>query len=233
MAKNKERILAVDDEEDIRVLVKYSLEKENFEVRTAPDGETALSLARSWRPNLVVLDLMLPGIDGREVCYRLKRDEELQHIPVVMLTARTEESDEIIGLGIGADDYIKKPFSPGVLVARVQAALRRQQQAWRGDEAEPPVVTRGPLTVNPAQYRVTLSGEEVKLTPIEFKILYFLARHPGRVYSRDQIIDAAQGEDVIISTRTIDVHMVSLRKKLGEWASTIETVRGFGYRFAQ
>jgi two-component system, OmpR family, alkaline phosphatase synthesis response regulator PhoP len=228
----KVRILVVDDEEDIRLLVRYALEKENWDVFTAPDGETALTAARRHHPELILLDLMLPGIDGREVCYRLKCDDELRRIPVIMLTARSEDADQVIGLGIGADDYVTKPFSASVLVARIKAVLRRYEQP-DGEDDDHEVITRGTLVIDVGRLAVKLAGAPLTLTPVEFKILRFLARRPGRVFSREQIIDAAQGEDVIIGERTIDVHVVSLRRKLGDHADLIETVRGFGYRFKE
>ncbi len=224
-----QRILVVDDEADLRELVTHSLKKENYRVITAPDGETALDLAMEKRPDLIVLDLMLPGMDGIEVCRRLRQDDAMSDIPIVMLTAKAEETDEIIGLGVGADDYITKPFSPRILVARVNAALRR-----RGEQAPPgadPSIQRGSLAIHPDRHESLLGGEELRLTPIEFKILYVLARHPGRVFTRNQIIDRALGEDIFITERTIDVHIVSLRKKLGDHSTFIETVRGVGYKF--
>lgn len=222
-------ILVVDDEADLRDLVSYSLKKENYRVITAPDGETALAVARDKQPDLIVLDLMLPGIDGIEVCRQIRQDSQIGDTPIIMLTAKTEETDEIIGLGVGADDYITKPFSPRILVARVNSALRR-----RGEQAPPsaePSVTCGDLSIHPDRHETLINGKEIKLTPIEFKILYVLAQHPGRVFTRNQIIDRALGEDIFITERTIDVHIVSLRKKLGGRSSLIETVRGVGYKF--
>ncbi len=225
----KQRILVVDDEDDIRELVSYTLKRENYDVLSAADGETALDKARTRRPDLIVLDLMLPGMDGLEVCRRIRQDDETKNIPVVMLTAKTEESDEVIGLGVGADDYITKPFSPRVLLARVNTALRR-----RGIDDEAgiqPTLKRGDLTINPGRHEVLWRENEVHLTPIEFKILYCLARRPGRVFTRNQIIDEAQGEDVYITERTVDVHIAAIRKKLGSDAGVVETVRGIGYKF--
>jgi len=224
------RILVVEDEVAIRELLTFNLERDGYEVLTAGDGESGLALAQQQPPDLVILDLMLPGIDGYQVCYRMKSDDQLKHIPVVMLTAKSEETDVVIGLGIGADDYVTKPFSPRVLLARVKAVLRRKEEAPPADSAEP-AVELGELAISPARHEVRCAGQPVPLTPIEFKILYFLARHSGRVYSRQQIIDEAQGEDVTITERTVDVHIVSLRRKLGAQAALIETVRGVGYRF--
>lgn len=226
----KQAILVVEDDDDIRDLVAYNLDKAGFEVLQAADGETGLALARQHRPSLIVLDLMLPGMDGHQVCYRLKMDEDLKAVPVVMLTAKSEEADVVIGLGIGADDYIVKPFSPRILVARVSAVLRRQGEAVVHGE-ERPIVVKDWLTINPNRHEVLVEDQAVKLTPIEFKILHFLASNPGYVFSRARIIDEAQGEDVTITERTVDVHVVSLRKKLGQYAAYIETVRGVGYKF--
>ena len=225
----RQRILVVDDEEDIRELVSYALRRESYEVLTAPDGETALARAKERRPDLIILDLMLPGIDGIEVCRRLREDQATKGIPVIMLTAKVEESDVVIGLGVGADDYVTKPFSPRILLARVRTVLRRSGPGEeRGDRS---AVCRGKLTITPSRHEVLLGGQEIKLTPLEFNILYCLARRPGRVFTRNQIIDVAQGEGVIVTERTIDVHIVALRKKMGDAAGLVETVRGIGYKF--
>ena len=227
----KHTVFVVDDEVDIRELLAYNLKRENFEVVTAEDGETALEMIGEKPPDLIVLDLMLPGIDGYHVCYELKNNPDTKSIPIIMLTAKGEESDEVIGFGIGADDYISKPFSPKVLVARINAVLRRRGIAAPEEEDEQPVITANELIINPNRHEVTLSGEEIRLTPIEFKVLHFLASSPGRVFTRKRIIDEAQGEDVFITERTVDVHVVALRRKLGDHAHLIETVRGVGYKF--
>jgi len=227
----KQSILVVDDEEDIRELLSYNLQREGFDVQTAVDGETAVELVNKEPPDLVVLDLMLPGIDGYDVCYKLKSNPDLNHVPIIMLTAKGEESDEVIGFGIGADDYVTKPFSPKVLVARINAVLRRRAEPEEPEPDEEPVIARGGLSINPNRHEVLLEGKEIRLTPIEFKVLYFLSKTPGRVYTRKRIIDKAQGEDVYITERTVDVHVVALRRKLGDQAHLIETVRGVGYKF--
>jgi two-component system phosphate regulon response regulator PhoB len=228
----KERILIVEDDDDIRALVAFNLKKAGLDTIEAADGETGLELARSERPDLVILDLMLPGIDGHQVTYRMKMDPQLKDIPIVMLTAKSEETDVVIGLGIGADDYITKPFSPRVLLARVQAVLRRGSGTAEAVEEQSPV-DLGWLQIDPSRHETRMGDETLKLTPIEFKILLFLAMHPGFVFTRSRIIDEAQGEDVTITERTVDVHVVSLRKKLGDRATHRETVRGIGYKFTE
>jgi two-component system phosphate regulon response regulator PhoB len=178
----------------------------------------------------VVLDLMLPGVDGLEVCRLLKADPSTQGIPVVMLTAKGEESDIVVGLELGADDYITKPFSPKVLLARLRAVLRRKGREENRDTA---VLTRKELSIDPGKHEVVLAGEKLDLTATEFRVLHFLARRPGWVFTRQQIVDAVKGEDYPVTERSVDVQMVGLRKKLGEYADYIETVRGIGYRFKE
>jgi len=223
-----QRILAVEDEEDILELVRYNLAREGYEVLCAPSGEKALEIARSQHPDLVVLDLLLPGLDGLEVCRLLKRDPATQNIAVVMLTAKGEESDIVAGLELGADDYITKPFSPRVLIARVRAVLRRRAQPVPDDDE---ALAIGDLVIHPGRREVLVSGKTVQLSFTEFNILRFLARRPGWVFTRYQIVDAARGEDAAVTERSVDVHMVSLRRKLGPCSDYIETVRGVGYRF--
>jgi two-component system phosphate regulon response regulator PhoB len=225
---SKQRILAVDDEEDILELLKYNLSRDGFTVRCATRGEEALRVVREEKPDLVLLDLMLPGTDGLEVCRLLKGNPETQAIPVVMLTAKGEEADVVAGLELGADDYITKPFSPRVLVARIKAVLRRPRDGV-GDEAAP--MTVGKLTIDPRRHEVKVKGRPVDLTHTEFRILHFMARRPGWVFTRYQIVDGAQGGDVAVTDRSVDVHIVNLRKKLGPCSDYIETVRGVGYRF--
>jgi two-component system alkaline phosphatase synthesis response regulator PhoP len=224
----KERVLVVDDEEDILELVGYNLDRNGFEVTTVTSGEQALALARGAVPDLVILDLMLPGLDGLEVCRLLKRDPRTREIPVLMLTARGEETDIVRGLEMGADDYVTKPFSPRVLLARVRAVLRR-----RADEAgdELARVDRSGLSIDPRRHEVSADGRTVDLTATEFRLLHLLARRPGWVFTRQQIIDQVQGEDVAVTPRSVDVHLVALRRKLGERGDVLETVRGVGYRF--
>lgn len=224
----KANVLVVDDEEDILSLVRYNLEREGFSVITARSGEQAVTLARSKTPDLVVLDLMLPGLDGLEVCRTLKRDPQTKPIPVIMLTAKGAEADIVAGLEIGADDYLTKPFSPRVLVARVAAVLRRAGTEPGDDKA---LLQFGDLAIDPNRHEVLVGGEAVELTATEFRLLHYLAKRPGWVFTRDQILHAVQTSDWPVTDRTVDVHVVALRKKLGACAAYIETVRGVGYRF--
>ncbi len=226
----RQLVLVVDDEEDILELVRYNLAKEGFQVECAATGEEAVEAARSKRPDVLVLDLMLPGIDGLEVCRRLRKDPKTEGIPVIMLTAKGEEADVVTGLELGADDYITKPFSPRVLTARVRAVLRRK--------AKPPVDENSPLVVDdisidPGRHEVLVKGKAVDLTLTEFRILHHLARRPGWVFTRWQIVEAARGTDAAVTDRSVDVHIVSLRRKLGSLGERIETVRGVGYRFGE
>ncbi|MDY0095512.1 MAG: response regulator transcription factor [Candidatus Vecturithrix sp.] len=224
----KEKILIVEDEEDIRELLVYNLKKEGYRVEGVSSGEEALKKIKQRVFDLVVLDLMLPDVDGLEVCKILKNDSQTTHIPVMMLTAKGEESDIVLGLEFGADDYITKPFSPRVLLARIRAVLRRRQ---KDDQDNPAVITVGELQIHPSRYEVFVKGKPVKLTTTEFGILSCLAKRPGWVFTRYQIIDAVKGEDYIVTDRAVDVQIVSLRKKLGPLGDLIETVRGVGYRF--
>ncbi len=221
------RILVVEDEEDILELVAYNLVREGYTVDRATSGDEALRKARADTPDLVVLDLMLPSVDGLEVCRRLKRDETTAGIAVLMLTAKGEEADIVTGLELGADDYVTKPFSPRVLVARVGAVLRRLHSEAPADDAG---IRVGDLAINPGRREVLVRGEAVELTFTEFGILHLLARRPGWVYTRYQIVDGVQGEGVIVTDRSVDVHIVSLRRKLGPLADYVVTVRGVGYK---
>lgn len=226
----QEHLLLVEDDEDIQELVRYNLEQEGYHVRIAASGEAALQSVRRDPPHLVVLDLMLPGISGLDVCKRLRNTPNTQHIPIVMLTARSEESDIVVGLELGADDYVTKPFSPKVLSARVRACLRRKREEAT-DEMSP--VHHGDLCIDPARHQVTLGDEAVDLTATEFGVLHFLARKPGWVFTREQIVDGVRGEDYAVTERSVDVQMVGLRRKLGDHADFIETIRGVGYRFRE
>ena len=227
----RERVLVVDDERDILELVKYNLDKEGYQVTVVATGEDALAAARTKVPDIVILDLMLPGVDGLEVCRRLKTDAKTRAIPIVMLTAKGDEADVVTGLELGASDYVTKPFSPRVLTARIRAVLRR------GDEAESDEATIRikDLTIHPGRHQVLVEDKPVELTATEFRILHFLAKRPGWVFTRQRIVDAAQGDDAYVSDRfvtdrSVDVHIVSLRRKLGSSGASIETVRGVGYR---
>ncbi|MCB2155464.1 response regulator transcription factor [bacterium] len=228
---NKYSILVVDDEADIQELVSYNLSKNGMRADVVGTGEDALRRVRVNEYDLVILDLMLPGLDGLEVCKRLKADKKTSDIPVVMLTARGEEADVVVGLELGADDYVTKPFSPRVLIARVKAVLRRREAA--AEPVEQRLITRGPLTIDMDRHELAVAGERVSPTALEMRILAALAKHPGRVLTRYQIVEATQGVGVGVTDRSVDVHIVSLRKKLGEHAHLIETVRGVGYRFAE
>ncbi|MBN2183722.1 MAG: response regulator [Candidatus Krumholzibacteriota bacterium] len=225
-----EFILAVDDEEDILELVSYNLERSGFKVARVETGEDAVKAARDKSPDLILLDLMLPGIDGLEVCRTLKQDTRTASIPIVMLTAKGDESDIVAGLELGADDYITKPFSPKVLVARVKTVLRRAGTPAPGKDA---VISINNLQIHPGRHEVLVKGNSIELTSTEFLILHQLVRRPGWVFTRQQLIDTARGEDYPVTDRSVDVHIVSLRKKLGDFGKMIETVRGVGYRFRE
>jgi two-component system, OmpR family, alkaline phosphatase synthesis response regulator PhoP len=225
----REQILAVEDDEAIMELIAYNLEKANFNVSRAESGEDALRQIAEKKPDLVLLDLMLPEIDGLEVCKRI-RAGEARDVPVIMVTANGEESDVVLGLELGADDYVTKPFKPKELVARVRAVLRRTGRA-----AEPPpsggtICSQG-IEIDPKRREVRFNGVSIDLTFTEFEVLLFLVRHPGWVYTRYQIVDAIRGEGYPVTDRSVDVQIVGLRKKLGAGGTLIETVRGIGYRF--
>lgn len=223
------KILVVDDEADLLELVRYNLAKEGYEVSCVTSGEEALKAVKKDSPDLVVLDLMLPTVDGLEVCRRLKADARTRDIPIVMLTAKSEETDIISGLDRGADDYIAKPFSPRVLTARIKALLRRHD-AQRQSEADVTIDIHE-LSIHPGRHEVTLAGRPIELTYTEFALLAFLAKRPGWAYTRTQIVDAVKGEDYPVTERSVDVQVAGLRKKLGDFGSYVETVRGVGYRF--
>jgi two-component system alkaline phosphatase synthesis response regulator PhoP len=220
-------ILVIDDQKDFADLVRRSLEKEGFDVIVAPNGTTGLQVARNHRPDLVVLDLTMPDIDGLEVCQRLRREPRNSRLPIVVLSARASAADRVIGLELGADDYLIKPFLPRELVARVRAVLRRSQ----GDQREPQIVHIGDLEVNIQGHQVKLKGEKLSLTAAQFRILELLVSNRGRAFSRDEIIESALHSDASVTERTVDAHMVNLRAALGPGAKYIETVRSVGYRF--
>jgi len=226
----KEKILVVDDEEDILELLRFNLLREGYNVSCAASGEEALRLAQSEIPDLLVQDLMLPGIDGLEVTKILKNDSRTRDIPIVMLTAKGEEADIVTGLELGADDYITKPFSPRVLVARVRAVLRRKVKEYK---EETPVLRIHDIVIHPGRHEVLVNDKPVQLTLTEFGILNYLARRPGWVFTRSQIMDAVKGEDYFVTDRSVDVQIVGLRKKLCNAGKYIETVRGVGYRFKE
>jgi two-component system phosphate regulon response regulator PhoB len=226
----KARILVVEDEEDLLELVRFNLAREGYQVQGLARGEEALRAVRAQPPDLLLLDLMLPGMDGLELCRLLRADEATRALPIVMLTAKGEESDVVAGLELGADDYITKPFSPRVLLARVRAVLRRRVD---GSPAAGGALQVHQIAIHPGRREVTVDGRPVSLTFTEFNILHFLARRPGWVFTRGQIMDAARGEDYHVTERSVDVQMVNLRKKLGPAGRHLQTVRGVGYRLAE
>jgi two-component system phosphate regulon response regulator PhoB len=223
----KAKILAVDDEEDLLELVRYTLTREGYDVTCVETGEDCIRQARQRHPDLILLDLMLPGIDGLDVCKALKGEDNTRTIPIVMLTAKGDDADIVTGLELGADDYITKPFSAKVLAARIKAILRRRDDP----EADDDVIKRGDLLINRGRREVLIKGKSVTLTFSEFEILAHLARRPGWVFTRNQIVNAVKGDDYPVTERSIDVQIVGLRKKLGNAADCIETIRGVGYRF--
>ena len=224
------RILIVEDDKDIVELVRYNLEKDDFQVQAVGDGVSALAQVKKSAPDLVVLDLMLPKLSGLEICKEIRRDASLNRLPILMLTARGDEADRVVGLEIGADDYVTKPFSPRELVARVKALLRR---------AEPPgeavkTIEVGRLHIDPSSYRVTRAGKPVPLSTLEFRLLYFLASRPDKVFSRDQLLDAVWGNERFVTPRSVDVYIRRLREKVEadpENPTHLKTVRGAGYLF--
>jgi len=226
----RESILVVEDEEDILELVRHNLTKEGYQVTCAASGEEGLRAANVKRPDLVLLDLMLPGIDGLEICKTLKADNETQAIPVVILTAKGEETDIVTGLELGADDYIVKPFSPKVLIARLRAVLRRGSRKSQDDQT---TIHIHDVVIHPGRHEVLVKDKPVELTLTEFRVLHFLARRPGWVFTRYQIVNAVKGEDYAVTDRAVDVQIVGLRRKLGSAGKYIETVRGVGYRFKE
>jgi two-component system alkaline phosphatase synthesis response regulator PhoP len=223
------KIVIIEDEPDILEVLRFNLKREGFEVLAALDGDSGLSLVKKEKPDLVILDLMMPGMDGIAICSSIKNDSELFNTLVIMLTAKGEESDVVLGLGVGADDYVSKPFSPKELVARVKAVLRRGTLRKESNQQEK--IESGDLVVNAGSYKVLVKGQEVKLTASEFKILYYLASHPGRVYSREQLLNKVLGDAAVVVDRNIDVHIRGIRKKLALNPPVIETIRGVGYRF--
>lgn len=226
----RQRILVVDDEPDILELIGYILARHNMDIIGVASGEEAfVSLGKS-QPDLVVLDLMLPGIDGLEVCRRIKGSSRTAAIPVIILSAKGEEADVVVGLELGADDYLTKPFSPRVLMARIKAVLRRGQIEPVSGES---VITHQDLRIHVGRHEVLVAGEPVQLTVTEFRILCQLAQRPGWVFTRNQILEAAQGDDSGVTARAVDVHMVALRRKLGSSGELVETIRGVGYRLRE
>ncbi len=227
-----QKVLVVEDEADISELIRYNLELAKFEVKAVLSGEEVFNAVNEFEPDLVLLDLMLPGLSGLEVCQRLKQSGDSKDIPIIMVTAKGEETDIIKGLELGADDYVTKPFSPQVLTARVSAVLRRSRSE-SNDVDDTKLIKVAELEIDPNRVEVKIKGEKVDLTQSEFRILQFLAQRPGWVYTRAQIVEAIHGSNYAVTDRTIDFQMVGLRKKLGPIGDRIETVRGVGYRFKE
>jgi DNA-binding response OmpR family regulator len=227
----RERVLVIEDEPDILDLLRYNLKKEGYDVECASDGERGVDLARTKTFDLVLLDLMLPGIDGLEVCRRLRGDQRTEHVPVIMVTSKGEESDVLIGLSLGADDYVTKPFSVKELLARVKVVLRRTrpEQPARPDKRP---IARGGIEVDPIRHTVTVDGAAAAFTLAEFRLLHFLMRNEGRVFTRSELLPRVVGDDVVVVDRNIDVHIRNVRKKLGPARmGHVVTIRGVGYKF--
>lgn len=226
-------VLVVDDEKDIRDLIAYNLSKEGFAVLTAADGNEALEKLSQTKTHVIVLDIMMPGMDGYDVCRTIRANEATSRIPVLFLTARSAEADQIIGLELGADDFIQKPVSPRVLVARVKSILRRSEMPVQGtsDADTKEQIRLEGIEIDRASYRVRIDGSEVFFPRKEFELLFFLAAHPGRVYSRDTLLNQVWGDGAFVVERTVDVHIFKVREKLGPYGEKIETVKGVGYRF--
>jgi phosphate regulon transcriptional regulator PhoB len=223
------RVLIIEDDKDIVELVRYNLEKESYQVTAVGDGLSALAQVKKSAPDLLLLDLMLPRLSGLEICKAIRNDDQLNRLPILMLTARGDEADRVLGLELGADDYVTKPFSPRELVARVKALLRRAEPI---DEAR--AIAAGNLLIDPASYRVTRDGRPVALSTLEFRLLFFLAAHPNRVYTRDQLLDAVWGDERYVTPRSVDVYVRRLREKIeedGHQPVHLKTIRGAGYLF--
>lgn len=225
----KELIAVIEDEPDIRDVIEYNLKREGFRISSNGDGAKGLDMIRREKPNLVLLDLMLPGIGGLDICQKLKADSQTQNIPIIIVSAKGEESDIVLGLGLGADDYVCKPFSPKELLARVKAVIRRGTRQSSNLEGER--LTFEGLTIDPSQHLVRVDGATPEFTATEFRLLATLASSPERVFTRDHLINCAIGEHAVVSDRNIDVHIRAIRKKLGPYQGWIKTMRGIGYSF--
>ncbi len=231
MASENLKVLIVEDEADIQQLLSFHFQQAGYRVEVCSNGAEGLKKARERKPDLIVLDLMLPGMDGFEVCRVLKSAAETRAVPVIMLTAKGEEIDKVVGFELGADDYLTKPFSPRELLLRAKAVLRRTQKTEGGEESQQ--IRFGELLLDLSRHKVWLAGKEVELTAIEFKLLRYLLETKGRVQTRDTLLDKVWGYDAYVTTRTVDTHVKRLREKLGKFENYIETVRGIGYRFAE
>ena len=222
-------ILVVEDEADLAELLRHNIEQEGYACRLAANGRVAVTEADKTPPDLIILDRMLPGLSGDEVIRQLKRDPRTASIPIIMLTAKAEESDELVGFALGADDYVTKPFSMKLLLARISAMFRRTETS----EADQDVLTAGSIQLNIGRHELIVNGQSITVTATEFRLLTALMKANGRVLSRDRLIDASMGTGAVVTDRTIDVHVTALRKKLGEAASWIWTIRGVGYAFRE
>ena len=225
------KILIVEDESDLIKLLKYNLEKEGFKINYATDGTVALAEVRRDPPDLIILDLMLPGLDGLEVCRQLRRNDRFARIPILVLSARGEEADRVVGLELGADDYVTKPFSTREVIARVRALLRRHEPA----DPQRSKVQRGELVIDPTAHSVTVSGRPIELSALEFRLLHYMALHPGMVFSRDQLLDSVWGNDRTVTPRSVDVYVRRIREKVEsrpQQPAYVQTIHGVGYRFA-
>ncbi|MCX6826141.1 MAG: response regulator [candidate division Zixibacteria bacterium] len=227
----EEKILVIEDDNDIRELIRYNLIRDGYRVAESSDGEDGLSKANSAPFDLILLDLMLPGINGIEICKNLKSDPRTAGIPIIMVTAKGEEADIVIGLELGADDYVVKPFSPKILIARIRAVLRRKEISATAEMGK--AIKFDNLEIHQGKREVLVDGKQVDLTFTEFQIIHFLVSRPGWVFTRYQIVDAVKGEDYPVTDRSVDVQIVGLRKKLGSYGKYIETIRGVGYRFSE
>lgn len=227
---SKPKILIVEDDRSLAGVLEYNLANSGYQTICAYDGQDGLNQARLKLPDLIVLDVMIPVIDGLEVCRQLRSISELRDTPVLMLTAKGEETDQLVGFSVGADDYVVKPFSVKILLERIKSLLRRRSASAESDTN---IVSRCGVTIDRIRHRVSFEGQTIELTPSEFRLLDTLIRQPGRAFDRSELIDAALGADTLVLERTIDVHIRSLRKKLGETNRLIETVRGIGYRFRE
>ena len=228
---SNETVLIIEDDEDIQELLRYNLDREGYALLSETHGQNGLKTAQEKKPGLILLDLMLPGLDGLSICKQLKIDRETKHIPIIILSAKGEESDIVIGLEMGADDYITKPFSPRVLLAHIRAVLRRK--AKQGSEDENGRIVIEGLEIDPQRHQVKIEGQTIDLTSTEFNVLLYLSQRPGWVFTRQQIVDAIRGQDYAVTERSVDVQIVGLRKKLGSQSELIQTVRGVGYRFKE
>jgi two-component system phosphate regulon response regulator PhoB len=223
----KGRILIIEDDRDIVEMIEYNLKEEGYLTTAAYNGERGIELARKEKPDLVILDVMLPAIDGFEVCRTLKQQQSTAQIPIIILSAKSRETDKVVGLELGADDYVTKPFSPRELIARIKAILRRHKEQPLGE------IKIGQVVIDGIKHKVLVKGQEIELTATEFRLLESLARRPGVVFSRNQLLDAAGADESMVYDRTVDAHIKSLRRKLGKAKDYIETVRGVGYRFRE